>query len=313
MMFDTKGIWLLALGLLLLGLGPSATAAEQAAAHYTRKGADTCIRCHDQDSKFPVFSIFKTKHASTTDPRSPFAQLQCETCHGPGSNHARRLRLDEKRPYIRDFGPRSKTPVSEQNAVCLRCHENKARVGWQGSPHARNDVACADCHRIHAAHDPVFRPATQTQVCVSCHPRIRAALYEQSSHPLRDGKMSCTDCHQPHNSSNDHLLKGQSPNEVCYDCHAEKRGPFLWEHAPVAEDCTQCHKPHGSIQPALLTLRPPLLCQQCHSPADHPSFAQDATGLPSGMPSGFLLANSCLNCHSQIHGSNSPSGARLMR
>ena len=104
-------------------------------------------------------------------------------------------------------------------------------------------------------------------------------------------------------------------NQTCYTCHAEKRGPFLWEHAPAAEDCTLCHDPHGSVNPARLKKNPPLLCQQCHSIAGHPSVARTPAGLPGGAGGGsaFLLAGSCLNCHSQIHGSNHPSGVKLMR
>ncbi len=109
------------------------------------------------------------------------------------------------------------------------------------------------------------------------------------------------------------LLLKPTLNETCYTCHAEKRGPFLWEHAPVAENCTNCHTPHGSIHPTLLVKRAPLLCQQCHSQSGHPSVARTGAGLPGGSPSGFLLAGACINCHSQVHGSNDPSGVKLMR
>ena len=109
------------------------------------------------------------------------------------------------------------------------------------------------------------------------------------------------------------LLTRPTLNQTCYTCHAEKRGPFLWEHAPVAEDCSNCHTPHGSVNPALLLSRPPLLCQQCHSQADHPSMAATGAGLARGQASSFLLAGSCTNCHSQVHGSNAPSGADLNR
>jgi DmsE family decaheme c-type cytochrome len=104
-------------------------------------------------------------------------------------------------------------------------------------------------------------------------------------------------------------------NQTCYTCHAEKRGPFLWEHAPVAEDCTLCHFPHGSSRPVLLSKSPPLLCQQCHTVAGHPSVAYTSRGLPGGGGGGgaFLLAGGCVNCHSQVHGSNHPSGVKLMR
>jgi DmsE family decaheme c-type cytochrome len=103
-------------------------------------------------------------------------------------------------------------------------------------------------------------------------------------------------------------------NQTCYTCHAEKRGPFLWEHAPVAEQCTLCHSPHGTVRPSLLIKTPPLLCQQCHTVAGHPSVAYTGAALSSGSgSSAFLLAGSCTNCHSQIHGSNHPSGYKLMR
>ena len=108
-------------------------------------------------------------------------------------------------------------------------------------------------------------------------------------------------------------LARQTLNDTCFACHAEKRGPYLWEHAPVAEDCGNCHDPHGSNHPGMLSLRGPMLCQGCHSQAGHPSVAADSSGLPEGTPSGYLLGQNCMNCHNAVHGSNHPSGSRLMR
>lgn len=125
--------------------------------------------------------------------------------------------------------------------------------------------------------------------------------------------MACTSCHSPHGSSATASLVHETVNETCTSCHAQYRGPFLWEHQPVNEDCSNCHEPHGSVQPALLKARPPFLCQQCHEAAGHPSAPNTPAGLPSGMPSPFLLAGGCVNCHSQVHGSNHPSGSLLMR
>jgi DmsE family decaheme c-type cytochrome len=155
----------------------------------------------------------------------------------------------------------------------------------------------------------------QAGVCFECHSRQRAEYAKPFHHPLEGNLMSCAGCHGPHGSSNEFSLRRASINDTCYSCHAEKRGPFLWEHAPVAEDCSNCHVPHGSSQPGLLTLRAPLLCQQCHSQVGHPGFAYGPEGLPggTGQPSSYLVAGSCLNCHSQVHGSNHPSGSRLTR
>jgi DmsE family decaheme c-type cytochrome len=283
------------------------------ASQYSTKGADSCIQCHDEESLFPVFSIFKTKHAQPADKRTPFANLQCESCHGPRGKHPGNIGADAKDGPIINFGAKSAYPAAKQNAMCLQCHESNHRIGWKGSAHDSADVACANCHKVHAAHDPVLAKVTQPPVCYTCHKKERADFSKPSAHPVRVGELACTDCHEPHGGATAALLVKPTLNQTCYTCHAEKRGPFLWEHAPVAENCAECHTPHGSSHPALLVKRPPLLCQQCHSQAGHPSVSHTPAGLPSGTPSGFLLAGSCTNCHSQVHGSNHPSGVKLMR
>ena len=280
---------------------------------YSQNGADTCLLCH---GFLPaVVELFSTRHAVPTDSRGPFGagQLQCEACHGPGGLHVGGARSGGARPPVIRFSADSVTPVGEQNGMCLGCHDGDAGFGWHGGPHDDDRVACASCHTLHAARDPVLNTATQPEVCYDCHQTERAASVKPYSHPLRAGKMGCTACHSPHGATVELQLVRQTVNETCYQCHAEKRGPFLWEHAPVAEDCSLCHTPHGSNHPGMLTQRAPFLCQSCHSPAGHPSFAQEPGGLPSGTPSAFLLGQSCMNCHSQVHGSNHPSGTKLTR
>ena len=130
---------------------------------------------------------------------------------------------------------------------------------------------------------------------------------------MRESQLVCQDCHDPHGGDGESLAIRSTANETCYACHAEKRGPFLWEHPPAAEDCGVCHAPHGSNQPALLVRRAPQLCQACHSSVGHRSFPALASQLPPGPASEFLLAGACLNCHTEVHGSNHPSGDRLRR
>lgn len=279
---------------------------------YSPKGADTCLACHGNDAVLP---IFKTRHAVPTDSRSPFGtgQLQCEACHGPGGLHAGRVRRGRERPAVIRFTADSAASVATQNGMCLGCHESDTGFAWHSGPHDDNEVSCAGCHQIHAADDPVLRTSTQAEKCYDCHAFRESDSQKAYSHPLREGKMACTSCHSPHGATTELQLARQTVNDTCFLCHAEKRGPFLWEHAPVTEDCTICHNPHGSNHPGMLVKRAPLLCQSCHSQSGHPSVAYDADGLATGMPSQFLLGQSCLNCHSQVHGSNHPSGSRLMR
>ena len=287
-----------------------APAAGQGTA-YSEQGADTCLTCHNEGWAYPIFPIFKTKHANRADKRTPFAGLQCEACHGPGAKHAG----TGDKGAINSFKDSSFIPVGERNKVCLGCHEGKARVGWHGSMHESRNVACTSCHKLHADHDPVLAKATQPDVCYQCHKQQRADFNKPSVHPVRFGKMTCSECHSPHGSTATAMLVKPTVNQTCYSCHAEKRGPFLWEHAPVAENCALCHTPHGSVRPALLTQSPPLLCQQCHAAAGHPAVARTGSALPANgaVGAGFVLARSCSNCHSQVHGSNHPSGVKLMR
>ena len=156
---------------------------------------------------------------------------------------------------------------------------------------------------------------TQQEVCFSCHPRIRSEILRNSSHPLRFGEMTCTDCHNPHNGDNDSLLIRSTVNDTCYTCHAEKRGPFLWEHAPVRENCLNCHNPHGSNHDKLLVAKQPYLCQRCHLNTRHPGTLYDGrnAGTTVGGATNRAIEHACKNCHQNIHGSNSPSAPYLGR
>jgi len=304
-----------AAGLGLLGAPRASLAAdEQAAAPaYSEKGADTCLVCHS-DAK--VAGIFKTKHGAPGNADAPFGhgQLQCESCHGPGAAHAGMTLTDGKLAQVIRFAPDSAASVETQNGMCLGCHETSTRHLWAASGHASAGLSCADCHKAHDPADKVLRTGTQSEVCFDCHKTQKANSLKPYAHPIRQGEMACSSCHQPHGSTTRAALKGATVNETCYSCHPDLRGPFVWEHAPVSEDCTLCHDQHGSIHPAMLKQRPPFLCQTCHSASGHPSVAYGPNALPGGTaPSQAVVAGSCTNCHTQVHGSNHPSGRSLTR
>jgi DmsE family decaheme c-type cytochrome len=300
------------IALLLCMAGVMQAAADEPG--YSRRGADGCIGCHG-DWDPPLLGMFQTPHGNPHDARSPFGerQLQCEACHGPGAEHGGRVRRGDPRPPIINFGSAAWTPVPQQNAMCLDCHEGHVGPQWTGSTHDIHTVACADCHSVHPPQDPMLARRSQADACYACHANVLSDFMKPSAHPVRQGKMACTDCHDPHGSPAEGLLVRSNLNETCYSCHAEKRGPLVWEHAPVVEDCTICHDPHGAVHPALLSRRAPLLCQSCHTPSGHPSVPYDSGTLAGGTASPFVLAGSCMNCHVQVHGSNHPSGKSLMR
>ena len=301
----------------VLAVGDEAT---PAAGEYS-KGVKQCMTCHKEGKEKPAHEIFLTPMGSSADPNAPFGagQHDCETCHGPAKEHMKKQADGSRVPPPMTFS--KDTPAEEKNAVCLSCHANGERFHWPGSAHDVEGVACVDCHTVHKADDPVLAQDTQPQVCFKCHQEQRAQFLRQSRHPVQassaamshTGLMSCTDCHKPHGSSGPALLVRNTINETCYDCHAEKRGPLLWEHAPVREDCTVCHTPHGSNYDNLLTARQPWLCQQCHASSVHTSDVYSGTGIPPDGADQRILGKQCMNCHTQVHGSNHPSGQALTR
>lgn len=301
--------------LLLVGLlaaGASAPAAETDEAEYV--GTSVCRACHPVAAEH--WSATRHGRLFLDAPRNPLEARACEACHGPGSRH---LADPASGAGIIAFTRRSNASVERQNGQCLACHDDARRRRWRGSVHERFDLGCSDCHNPMAKISVrgLLRSKDVNETCFGCHPHQRSEFRKRSHMPLHEGKISCVDCHDPHGSDTPFLIRADSVNQLCYRCHAEKRGPFLWEHAPVAENCLNCHTPHGSSRLALLTRSPPGLCQQCHvqtSLVGHvtPLLTRDETA--SGQRFDERLMNrGCVNCHSQIHGSNHPSGARFHR
>lgn len=281
--------------LLALLTGPAHSDAEPA-----------CLGCHTDNADKPIHALFKTPHGKLQGGGA----MACIACHGASEAHAGNPTMEKP---TTSFGPRWGVAPAEANTACLSCHDKEQQMFWLGSGHEQEDLACTNCHRAHINRDPVLSDSGQLDACLGCHTRRQAELRLPSRHPILEGKTSCTDCHNPHGSGSESALVAATLNDTCYGCHQEKRGPFLWEHPPAAEDCSNCHTPHGSVHANLLTARAPFMCQQCHSAAFHPSQLYDGQSIRNNTANQYILGKSCLNCHSQIHGSNHPSGARLTR
>ena len=269
-------------------------------------GTDTCVSCHtDQET-----SLKGTAHSQAKNPRSPAAGHGCESCHGPGQAHVD----DDAKEKILKF--KEMTPA-QSSATCLSCHNRGNHAGWEGSGHERRNLSCTTCHSVHSpkSFERQLVKANETAVCASCH-RVQVTKTERAvAHmPVREGKMSCSSCHNPHGSINNvkALKAGTSVAESCMTCHTEMRSPVLWEHAPVKENCATCHDPHGSSNDRMLVTRMPMLCQRCHVATRHPASIYDNNAITVNK-SNRMFGRSCVNCHSNVHGSNHPSGQFYMR
>jgi DmsE family decaheme c-type cytochrome len=272
-----------------------------------------CTACHNESWRTPVLSIYQTKHGVSGDSRTP----ACQSCHGASEGHLKQGPATSPDVMFKK-GAFAASDDRVRSGQCLTCHKGTTRTRWDGSQHPNNQVACNDCHKVHAPADKVLAKKTQTEVCFSCHKEQRAASLKISTHPIQQGKVVCSDCHNPHGSQGPNMVKKNTIPETCWQCHAEKRGPFLFEHQPVVENCAYCHAPHGSNISPMMISRSPFLCQSCHdgTHASGSAIAGAAAGNQGGFvgnPSANTTGRGCINCHAQIHGSNSPSGGYLQR
>jgi DmsE family decaheme c-type cytochrome len=269
----------------------------------TYVGMDSCTVCHDD-----ITTPYKTTaHGRLRGDRGE----SCEACHGPGSIH-----VEEGEGSI----------VMPNDASCLACHagthagihpgtdrlrntDRKVLMDWNFAGHKAAGVKCIDCHDPHSANHKALRLTPEFQVqnidstsalCLSCHQEILGRLSMPFHHPIREGAMSCTDCHNPHSNQSRQLL---AKNETCAKCHQAQQGPFAREHQPVVEDCTICHDPHGSPVPKMARIGQPMLCLQCHALTHNRHNAVASTDLRGTAISPAALRD-CAACHGSIHGSD---------
>jgi len=283
---------------------PAAVKATAAAADYA--GQDTCLGCHEDKAAVTKGG----PHARAFNPKTPAATAGCESCHGAGKAHA------EAGGDKTKIGQISKMSASDVSATCTTCHDRKTHALWAGSQHDTRNVGCTSCHSIHSAKSEKgqLKAAGQSELCASCHRAIVNKQNRFNHMPVREGKLGCASCHNVHGSSNQKLLKtGTTVDESCTSCHAEKRGPYLWEHAPVADSCVTCHDPHGSNNDRMLVAKQPFLCQRCHVTARHPPTVYDGYVLKNSTSANKIYGRSCVVCHQMVHGSNSPNGKAFLR
>jgi DmsE family decaheme c-type cytochrome len=305
-----RSLPVLVLGLLpaLYGGAEETSATLQTPAAQAAKAADVktfdvndCKTCHE-----PAFSssFLHSKHAGV--------EQSCQSCHAGAADHAR-VRMEgneDKPPSLKGLKP------AEINKTCLACHDSGHQANWTGSMHERRNVACTSCHSVHDFKSlrANLKTSLEADTCFTCHQAIRAKGLRTSHHPVREGKIGCASCHDPHDSTTPKMLGVNWVNEKCLQCHTEKRGPFLWEHAPVRENCLNCHDPHGSNHDKLLVAKQPFLCQRCHLNTRHPGTLYDGINALTGTNvSNRAIEHACKNCHQNVHGSNAPSGPYLGR
>jgi len=257
-------------------------------------GQDTCKGCHED-----IFKNFETTpHWKTTYTKKGPEWQGCEACHGPGKAHVEGGGDKTKIFTFKD------ADASEISKRCLSCHVyGEEHSNFARQAHNINNVSCIDCHSPHHAKEKEhLLVEKQPQLCYSCHGEVKADFSKPFHHRVNEGLIKCTDCHNEHGGFLTHQLRSTASQDVvCFKCHADKAGPFVYEHQPVkVEGCVICHTPHGSANPRLLKRSQiNLLCLECHTL----SQGSTAPGIPSFHNQSEHF-QACTLCHPMIHGSN---------
>ncbi|OLC89274.1 MAG: hypothetical protein AUH86_25820 [Acidobacteria bacterium 13_1_40CM_4_58_4] len=255
-------------------------------------GSETCKTCHED---MPSKGFYKTYEDSphfvtTLDTKRGPEWHGCEACHGPGKAH-----VDGGGDKTKIFTFKNAS-AAEISARCLDCHQyGEEHSNFARSVHLQNGVN-------HAKESQFLMKEKQPVLCYGCHQDKKQQFNRPFHHRVNEGMVKCTDCHNPHGGFLTRQLRATSSQDtVCFKCHSDKAGPFVYEHEAVkVEGCVACHTPHGSSNPRMLKRsQVNLLCLECHA------FTVDPGAPP--IPSFHNQAQkyqACTMCHVSIHGSN---------
>jgi DmsE family decaheme c-type cytochrome len=255
-----------------------------------------CGDCHEEAAKFAGNPHARYSHRD----KKPEIEDFCSNCHGDGAKH---MEAGGDKTLIQTFHGLADAEL------CISCHQKADEhasfaTGFHGNSAAVNCLTCHSIHKAVAKNEHLLARAPGA-LCQTCHSGQSASFRSKPfAHRLDRGGMTCLDCHNPHDRKGQTVALTRSGELPCLNCHAEKRGPFVFDHATgSAGDCLSCHQPHGSTNPKMLTwARVDQLCLSCHSRTG------SANPLGSQPPSfhdlRFPRFRNCTTCHTAVHGSN---------
>lgn len=170
-----------------------------------------------------------------------FANVGCESCHGPGSEHAS------------GGGDTLKIQKSVDEGVCGKCHDSPPNAPifkqWKNARHS---------HVVWSSSFAQTNYATPNDLgnCIRCHDGKGYVNFTRGEATFTNGMtqashemVACATCHDPHGSSNPYQLRSRPTGSdtlangyhytnvgngiVCLDCHKARRNAATYVNTRV--------------------------------------------------------------------------------
>jgi predicted CXXCH cytochrome family protein len=289
-----------------------------------------CVKCHDPHAAPNKFNLRLAGNALCLDCHKELGEAidkakrkhkpvtaGCLTCHDPhGSTAGPRLLKKDVPGLCKDCHQTDKPfflkvhqnyPVG--NSRCTSCHNphgsSKSSLLYDTVHVPVANKMCNQCHEDPSSPTPFKTKKAGFELCRGCHyDMVNATLSKNRIHwPVVD-KRGCLNCHSPHASKREALLKQDTMTKLCGSCHKdtiERQEKALSKHSPVESGmCTTCHSPHASDNVLLLNQPVIEMCSTCHDFSKHSSHPIGAKAID---PRNKNLSLDCLSCH-KSHGSD---------
>ncbi len=228
---------------------------------FSRKIELECMSCHNAYPKIVMGSENKYDFIPNG--------IDCERCHGPGSEHVKQKQLgnlvDTSKAIDYSIVNPAKLPVALQMDICQRCHIQGNAVLNDGKTFFdfRPAMHLSDVMNVFM---PVFKGDEDSHIMASHAERLKMskcfvntiakAEQQTSGDGLKPYKnaMTCVTCHNPHVSVK--VTGADVFNNACKNCHenskAERGNSTLLcsegieKRKAVSDNCVKCHMPKNN-------------------------------------------------------------------
>lgn len=176
---------------------------------------EDCAECHVTGWD-PTTQTWPDWNSTDPDLAGKFLNVQCELCHGPGTDQP--------------WGTASMI-LNYSSTLCGQCHTQPADLELS----AHNDSLTGLLASDHAQDS-----------CLVCH-STQAFLGEDVSLTTEGLEpIACALCHEPHSEEYEHQLRYENSTELCGQCHSGSHNPQYElftgsSHEEAGVECASCH------------------------------------------------------------------------